>query len=230
MKRLLYLLLLNTVSFSAYSQNDSYSFPVTQKSDAWNKMTNYQQRWDACQIPAPILSNMSTEGLVITYLNYPLLFDLLVFRTTQAGVEKLKSHFNGLPELLSRPDAHSELISRYKELYLQTIDPNWPATEIGFHVVKIVSIESLLAQPSILNALNTEKRKKLMKTVYQAYQNKQANNKYHSTVGLSSTAWLMTRIMKTDGLQLTIEKTDDVNVKTFVEQGFSINLERLLFV
>ena len=94
----------NTVSVSRYSITEPYEYPVTPDDAEWVEFDSHQEMIDACQIPEEILNNMSTEALVETVLNYPLLYDMLVWENQSHGVQSVISSFNGLSALLSRED------------------------------------------------------------------------------------------------------------------------------
>ncbi len=51
--------------------------------------------------------------MVSTVLDYPLLLDALAFNNVQEGFELVASRFNGLTELIRRPDAGAALLNRY---------------------------------------------------------------------------------------------------------------------
>lgn len=71
---------------------------------------------DACEIPTDILNNMSTQALLKTVLNYPLLIDLYAYDITQKGFNAVSTHFNGLVELQNRIDAPKHILETYKNL------------------------------------------------------------------------------------------------------------------
>ena len=52
-----------------------YEYPIQPGTDEWKKFTTVAQMVEVCQIPEKKLKNMTTEALVETVLNYPLLLN-----------------------------------------------------------------------------------------------------------------------------------------------------------
>lgn len=82
----------------------AYVYPVLPGTDAWNAMST-TERCDACQIPEDILKSLSTRDLLIAVLDYPLMVDMHSYSNMEQGFLSVKNQFNGLQELVSRPDA-----------------------------------------------------------------------------------------------------------------------------
>ncbi len=69
---LITLLFLSISTFAQQQTNTPYDFPVKPGSEQWAAFTTGQQMVDACQIPEDVLSQLSTEALAETCMNYPL--------------------------------------------------------------------------------------------------------------------------------------------------------------
>ena len=69
---------------------------------------------EVSQIPADILETVSTDELVLYCMNYNLFIDFMLFDTMQDGMENIRSDYNGIRELMTRPDAAESLIRLYK--------------------------------------------------------------------------------------------------------------------
>ena len=100
------------------SPSDAYVFPIQPGSDAWRAFMQHTDMVAATQVPLKTLQSMSTEGLIEIVLSYPLRIDMLVYNTPQDGFEALAVQFNGVPELLGRPDAGAKFLARYKDMDL----------------------------------------------------------------------------------------------------------------
>lgn len=108
------LLILSMVLFSCSNghhnpKTDAYNFPVKPGTAQWKAFSSHIDMVEACQIPDSILHNMSTAGLVETVLNYPLSIDMHAYDNLQIGFDAVSAQFNGIPELLRRVDAGTEL-------------------------------------------------------------------------------------------------------------------------
>ena len=105
------LVLLCTVTMSIPSDAASptqidtpYVYPLQPNTPEWKAIISRKDRAAACQIPADILPAMTTRALAETVLNYPFLSDMYAWNTTSIGFHVLLDDFNGLRELVSRPD------------------------------------------------------------------------------------------------------------------------------
>ena len=105
------LVLLCTVTMSIPSDAASptqidtpYVYPLQPNTPEWKATISRMDRAAACQIPEDILPAMTTRALAETVLNYPFMVDLYVWNTTSIGFHVLLDDFNGLRELVSRPD------------------------------------------------------------------------------------------------------------------------------
>lgn len=87
----------------------AYVYPITPDNEEWLQMESHLERVAACQIPADILSRMSTDALVETIANYPLLIDVLLFDHAQDAYQTILEGFNGFQELEKRSDALESL-------------------------------------------------------------------------------------------------------------------------
>lgn len=86
-----------------------YTYPLTVASKEWNTLT-VEEMIEKTQLPSETLSNMTTEELVVAFLDYPLLGNIYTFSTSQAALQSMTSQFNGLSELFLRAD-HQEAVT-----------------------------------------------------------------------------------------------------------------------
>lgn len=88
---------------------EAYDYPITQASSEWKAFQTHAEMIEACQIPKSILSRLSTEALLESVLDYPLLGDMLAFDNVSSGYRSVFNSFNGLQELSKREDMYSVL-------------------------------------------------------------------------------------------------------------------------
>ena len=88
-----------------YDLDEPYVYPVLPGSDEWEAMTSVTQKIDACQIPEDILCRLTTRALLETVLDYPLMVNMHSYSNMEMGYDAVVREFNGLRELVSRPDA-----------------------------------------------------------------------------------------------------------------------------
>lgn len=139
-----------------YPSTYVYEYPIKPGTDEWKYFTSYDQKAQACQIPPEILAKISTEGLIETVLNYPLLNGFRAHDDIHQGFERVTKTFNGLRELLIRQDAGSKLIQKYRSIDLDSVDERWTDVEKGYFAWGIQNIEMILMQESIINGLTNQ--------------------------------------------------------------------------
>lgn len=86
-----------------------YEYPIKPGTTEWEGFLSREEMIEACQIPEEILSRMTTDALVKTILNYPMIFEMLIFETIDSDIDvgfwHIANSFNGLQELMGREDA-----------------------------------------------------------------------------------------------------------------------------
>lgn len=76
-------------SMLEYYIDEPYVYPTVPGTDAWNALTSRVEKGNVCEIPNVILDNMTTNALLESYLNYPLLGDIFAWPTTTIGFSVL---------------------------------------------------------------------------------------------------------------------------------------------
>lgn len=182
----------------AQQKKDAYSFPVQPGTEAWKQFKTGQAMVDASQVPLETLRTMSTEGLVKTCLDYPLLFDILACNNLQTGFEAVAGSFNGFQELLKRPDAGREVFKVYQQM-----DPDAVATKEGgkkgAFTFEFTYVELLLAQPAMLEKLTPSERKLLLKESLAKFKAKDGHLDTFGGFGELTSALVLGRILEKEG-------------------------------
>lgn len=99
-------------AFAAGAGNDSadytidtpYDFPVVPGSDEWAELDSLEEKIAACAVDESLLKSMTTEALMETVLNYPLLINIYAFGTTEEGLASVAEYFQGIEILFCRYD------------------------------------------------------------------------------------------------------------------------------
>lgn len=117
-----------------------YTYPVVPGTEAWRQLDGHVEMLEACQIPEDILESLTTQALVETVLNYPLLIDMLAYNTTEAGYEAVYRNFNGLQELQERKDAIVCL-----EAYLKQMEQQMDSMEENDKVLIPLYVEVIIS-------------------------------------------------------------------------------------
>lgn len=133
------LLVVCIVKVAANSQSKeitvAYEYPIVPGTDEWKQLDTHVKMLEACQIPEEILENLTTQALVETVMNYPLLVEMFAYDTAEAGYQAVYNNFNGLRELQERSDAIECL-----EEYANTIEMQ----EDSYSVLAVTCVERIM--------------------------------------------------------------------------------------
>ena len=118
MKKFLFLLFSFFFSTFSFGQelNTPYVFPVKPGTEQWAKLKTSRQKDSVCVIPSDVLKALSTKALLITCLNYPRKIDFYSSDNLQKAYNFYTKHFNGLSELIKRPDLSKILFQLYLDI------------------------------------------------------------------------------------------------------------------
>lgn len=150
----------------------AYDYPIKPGTDEWKALGSHEEMLKACQIPGESLHRMSTAALVETVLDYPLLGDWWAYDSTEIGIECVREQFNGLSELFSRNDAGVSLIASYQTIDPGAIDIDSPIAEQAEYYIRILNIELLLSQDSVISNLSITDLQNLISRARIIYESK----------------------------------------------------------
>lgn len=98
------------------STNDVYIYPIQPGSPEWAAFQNHDEMLHACEIPDSVLTTISTWGLLETCFTHPLAGDYMAFNSPSDYINNQFKYFNGLRELISRPDAPEVMLYEYRHM------------------------------------------------------------------------------------------------------------------
>lgn len=90
-----------------YTIEVAYVYPVRPGTDEWRALDTPEKKLEACHVPVEQLHCMTTDALLETVLNYPLLVNIYAYNSIEIGIRSVSAYFPGLDELFSRNDAAS---------------------------------------------------------------------------------------------------------------------------
>jgi len=144
---------------------DSFPYPIRPGSDAWSNINTQTERYEAVSVPADILEEMCTHGLVYTCVYCPIFItQLTVFNCDRDGFLSLCNHINSFGELIKREDAGIELFDYYTFL-TDTALNNITLFSCRF---QIYSVEIFFSQQEFLSQFNNDL---LNEVLLKAYDN-----------------------------------------------------------
>ncbi len=211
------LLALTFVNLIPAQESRVWDYPVHHGTPEWEKLSTFQERLKAYNIPDDLLQNMTTEDLVRTCLTYPKWLLISGFDNFQTGYDAIKSVFNGFAELENRPDAFNELFKVYQKMDPEEITKS---SKKGQFTFEFTFIELLLSQTSVLFSLSNNEKISLIKTSYSIYEKKCKHIDVFSTLGLSTTCMILGRILEQSNSDIyTSLREDSPEVERFIRQG-----------
>ena len=148
--------------------SDAYEYPIVPGKKEWKEIQSHTEMVEVSQIPENQLKTMSTEGLLETVLNCPILINIIAFTPYQNGYNSIFSHFNGLQELSNREGLSQIILDKYYELN-NTIIPENGSHSVRFNG-KIVGIEMIISQDYIIDNLNDEQKIFLLRETIKRYE------------------------------------------------------------
>jgi hypothetical protein len=202
--------------------SDSYDFPVKGGTSEWAAFQTHDEMVAACQVPEPILRDMSTEGLIETCLRYPLIGDMGMYSSWQQGFDRVAARFNGLQELLQRPDAGTKLLAYYRQMEPAGIREKSTSLQKGQVAMTFQYVETLLAQEAVLSSMTVDERRDLLVECLGKVHAKEEPD--YNVVDVAYTVWVMGRILITDTPDsLELEGRPESRLAYFLEEGSFVN-------
>lgn len=172
-------------------QLQKYDYPVKHGTKTWDTIVSYADRRAACQIPAPTIARMTTNTLLESILDYPLLGDLHLFNSFQQGFEKLRQHFDAIDSLLNRPDFPTVFLQVYRQQDPLLVNKRKTPLEIGGHMIRFSFLEILGAQPELLSKLDASRKTAFARELIAKYEAKNKAADKYGALGLSTTSWAL---------------------------------------
>jgi hypothetical protein len=174
----------------------TWDYPVNPQTKEWKNLKSIEEQFEAYNIPAGILKNISTEELVKTCLSYPEWGLIHAYNDRLTGLSVIISLFNGFQELFNRDDAAKELIKVYIKLDPLAVKLDWTPLQQGQYVFRFTQIELLLMQKEIIDKLDNKGILELKKIAITKYKNKKRRPEIYSLWNLSPTVGICWNIFE----------------------------------
>ncbi len=101
---------------------EAYEYEIVPGSEEWESFYEPEQKLKASYVSPDLMKRMTTEALVETVLNYPLLVDMYAYNTIEIGIQAVSTYFGGITELMTRDDAATVLQKYSMKAKTRTID------------------------------------------------------------------------------------------------------------
>ncbi|MFT3950214.1 MAG: hypothetical protein QM763_24830 [Agriterribacter sp.] len=177
---------------------DTYAYPIKPGTPQWDALVSGEEKLNSCQIPENTLHSMSTEGLIQSWLNFPLANEILAANSLQKGTEFFIDNFSGLQELCKRNDAGLKLYERYKQMSTACISSLTTDIDRGAYTFSFTYIEMLLGQDTILNKLAASEKKLVVSEAVNKYNDKNKYLVYFGSFGTATSVFVCGKSMQND--------------------------------
>lgn len=190
------ILLLTFVSIDMGAQSTkSWDYPIKPGTEAWLALSTHDEMIEACQIPAEVLSTLTTKELIELSLDYPLLGDIFAYDKIEEGINWVSARFNGLQELFKRKDNASLLLDKMKKQ--NSLKPGvLSPIEIGNEISRQMVIESLLSNEIILSNANNVLQQEISSEAVKKLLYKQKSPDIYGHYSLRTVVYLLGRSLE----------------------------------
>ncbi len=170
-----------------------YIYPLKGGTPEWAALTDHDQKVAACQIPQVALDVMSTEALLQSCLDYPLLGDILLnVGVFIPGVTKYYTeNFSGLLELSKRSDAGEEIYNRYSMVSPSCIVEH----KANFSSSNFSAFETIIGEDNMLRVFSDDIKRKLVKEAIAKYYCKKSHPNNYAYYAYATSVYVMAKIM-----------------------------------
>ena len=211
---------------SIQAQNNTdyiYDFPINPNTSEWENLKTETERFNAMQIPIDLLKSMSTENLIVTCINYPAFGHYTAFNNIQDGINRTINNFNGLQELFARQDAPSKMVSFYSQFGISNSDNKNINTD--FWWMRLCYFEFLLAKEEIIDKLNEDENKYLIKEAHKKIIDKINEKEQKSLYNIQSTLLIIAKVLdKYNYVDFQQKRKENIEIEIFLHSGSITNL------
>lgn len=165
----------------ASSEVEQFSYAILPGTAEWNAETNTQVKVQLLQL-GEIKTKLTTSELLTIVLEYPFLSDLYLANSMSTVVDDFATTFDGIKELLLRPDLVEHLLVMYQNLMNEKSSPDI--------TLKSAFIEVLFASEYVYETLPPEDRDKIFDLIDINIESERAfGDIFFDALPSGSTAW-----------------------------------------
>lgn len=97
----------------SYNILEEYSFEEITNTKVWSEFMTFEEMMSACNVPDNLLYQLSTDALLLTCLNHPLMFIYTAYNDEFEGIDAICKHSNAFQELITRDNGMISLATFY---------------------------------------------------------------------------------------------------------------------
>lgn len=145
------------------------------------------------------VSARTTASLIESVLNSEFLTFVYTRNDLQTGFDWFIEHHDGLKELMTRTDAPEALSKKYHGMSVTGYQPSATLEEKGLYSIKVLFLETILAQESILKGLTESNKQVTIKAIFDKMNIKSKHQDVYGMFSIKGSVFVLARIMKLDG-------------------------------
>lgn len=184
--------------------------------EAWKNLKSGKEMAEVCQLPDSILTALTTEALVKTCLDYPLLLEVFYANDLPTGINAVIQNFNGLRELIKRSDAATVLLEMYTIKKITDVTNKKTDIEQGAFAVSFVYLELLLSRPVLISKLSHNEKVSLVKDAINKYDEKKLQPKVFSELSQTPSLLIVGQALSAEN---KFDSTNKKVINTFLLTG-----------
>lgn len=226
MRRLSSVSVLLFLTFSLFAQDSTqvFDFAVRPGTSEWEKLSTYEARLNALQIPNSKIDEMSTISLLESCLNYPIIWFLFSNQTVDIGFRKWRNEFLALNQFYNRNNRANSALKFYDNFKIDSYLNYERDLEQTRSIFNHVIIELIICQKEIFDMLNNEQCHSLLNRAVQNYYLEKADKRY-SSMGIASTGRLIIKLLRKTNSSEPLLK--DSSIQFIEKAGIITNVDIL---
>ena len=159
---------------------DKYVYPIIPGTEEWKKLGSEEEAIKAYQLPDNELKNISTLGLIRSFLDIPMLsssYHLFSDASSIGRMNKIYPYYNSAQEIINREDAGEALLLYYDAICFDCLTPKKVMHQMDFDEqvrvaglqmkfdVLLTAVEVFFSQQQILDRLNDKDKQNIVATL-----------------------------------------------------------------
>ena len=183
---------------SIVNAQETWNYPMKPGMEEWRQFKSMDEMYQACQIPNGVLKNLDTESLVNICFDFPAYMGMFFSNTPQAG---------------------------FNDFYTNAdFNPQWNPEDQGRFVYKYQFFETLLAQPQVIQTLNSNGRNELLKEAIKKFDMKLSRQDLSGGATFAVNDWIMARTLNFEN-KLTSKFTAREDIELSLKSGQLIDYD-----
>lgn len=222
MKKIILIIVCVSLLIPALAQKtlEPYEYPVRPGTEEWKGTRTHDGLREVNQIPSEVIGKMDTPTLLLSVLRYPLIGDLLVFRSFREGIDQLRKNFTAFDSLLNRSDLIEALIPVYVDYDPKGVDALNDPLEIGEFMLGLSLLEFIMREEAVTDRIDPDQRSLVQEEILLKYVQKQLSIEKYGNLGLSTGVWALSVLVGKANI-------NESWISEFVEQGFTLDYAEL---